>query len=84
MAADNQHLMVVVCAEKKWSSPMPIEHAAVLGALKTRPGGVWGRGDDGATAGLDRPCARRRMECAAGMKEGEEGRAAGAEPRKFC
>ena len=37
MGGDNQHLMVVVCAEKKWSSPMPIEHAAVLGALKTRP-----------------------------------------------
>ena len=61
---------------------MPIERAAVLGAFKTRPGGVEVRGDDGVTAGLDRPCARRRMECTAGMKEGEEGRAAGAEPRK--
>jgi len=46
---------------------MRIERAVVLGALKTRPGGVGVRGDDGATAGLDRPCARRRSACAAGM-----------------
>ena len=32
--------------------------------------------------GLDRPCARRRMEWAAGMKEGRRKCSAGAEPRK--
>ena len=80
MALLPRRLMVGV--EVKWSSPMPIEHAAVLGALKPRPGGAGMRGVGGATAGLDRPCARRRWEWVAGMKEGEEGRAAGAEPRK--
>ena len=61
--------------QREVSSPMPVEHAAVSGPSRPslrRP--KW--------AGLDRPCARRRMEWAAGMKEGRRKCSAGAEPRK--
>ena len=49
--------------------PEPIERAAVLAAVKTRPAGVGACGAQGAAAGLDRRCARQRWFGAAGMKE---------------
>jgi len=52
--------------------------AAVLGAVKTRPGNVAASVDVGAAADLDRPCARRRTG-RAGRDEGTG--SAGAEPR---
>ena len=76
MALPARRLMIGV--EVKWSSPMPNERAAVLGAVKPRPGSAGVRGIGGATAGLDAPA-----RVGDGLKEGEDGRAAKAEPRKW-
>jgi putative transposase len=54
--------------------------AAVLGAVKTRPGNVAASVDVGAAADLDRPCARRRTGRAG--RDGGTG-SAGAEPRNW-
>jgi putative transposase len=48
--------------------------AAVLGAVKVRPGDVGACVDAGATADLDRPCARRRQR-----RAGRDGATASAE-----
>ena len=37
----------------------PLDPRAVLGAVKAQPGNAGARGKPSATAGLDRPCARR-------------------------
>jgi hypothetical protein len=37
----------------------PLDPRAVLGAVKAQPGNVGASRKPGATAGLDRPCARR-------------------------
>ena len=49
--------------------PEPMERAAVLAAVKTRPASVGASGAQGAAAGLDRRCARQRWFGAAGIKE---------------
>ena len=47
----------------------PLDPRAVLGAVKARPGSGRARLEVGATAGLDRPCARR-VDAVAGRDEG--------------
>ena len=47
----------------------PLDPRAVLGAVKARPGNPGARRKPGATAGLDRPCARRDRR-SAGRDEG--------------
>jgi hypothetical protein len=37
----------------------PLDPRAVLGAVKAQPGNIGANRKPGATAGLDRPCARR-------------------------
>jgi putative transposase len=64
--------------EKQAVDPGAHQPAAVLGAVKTRPGNVAASVDVVATADLDRPCARRRTR-RAGRDEGTG--SAGAEPR---
>jgi hypothetical protein len=46
-----------------------IQSAAVLEAVKARPGNGGVRGDGGATTGLDSFCARRRQKSAVGAEE---------------
>jgi len=56
---------------RRWGitlAPSHAEHAAVLGAVKARPGGVGVCGKVRATAGLDRACARRRGGAQVGTK----------------
>ena len=50
-------------------SPNPFDPRAVLGAVKARPGNAGASCKPSATAGLDRPCARRNRRCA-GRDEG--------------
>ena len=50
-------------------SPDPIEHAAVLEAVKVRPGNAGVRCYRGVTADLDSFCARRRRKSAVGAEE---------------
>jgi hypothetical protein len=50
-------------------SPSPLDPRTVLGAVKARPGIARARGEVIATAGLDRPSARRGQRCA-GTGEG--------------
>ncbi len=47
----------------------PLDPRAVLGAVKARPGNVGASRQPSATAGLDRPCARRDRR-SAGRDEG--------------
>jgi hypothetical protein len=47
----------------------PLDPRAVLGAVKAQPGNAGARGKPSATAGLDRPCARRNRR-SAGRDEG--------------
>jgi len=47
----------------------PFDPRAVLGAVKARPGNAGARREPSATAGLDRPCARRDRR-SAGRDEG--------------
>jgi hypothetical protein len=47
----------------------PLDPRAVLGAVKARPGNAGARRKPSATAGLDRPCARRDRR-SAGRDEG--------------
>jgi hypothetical protein len=49
--------------------PVIIQSAAVLEAVKARPGNVGARVYGGATAGLDRFCARRRPKSTVGAEE---------------
>jgi hypothetical protein len=49
--------------------PVIIQSAAVLEAVKTRPGNVGVRFNSGATAGLDSFGARRRPESTVGAEE---------------
>jgi len=46
----------------------PLDPRAVLGAVKAQPGNVGASRKPSATAGLDRPCARRDRR-SAGTKE---------------
>ena len=64
--------------EKQAVDPGAHQPAAVLGAVKIRPGNVAVSVDLTATADLDRPCARRGVH-RAGRDEGTG--SAGAEPR---
>jgi hypothetical protein len=64
--------------EKQAVDPGAHQPAAVLGAVKTRPGNVAASVDNAATADLDRPSARRRVQ-RAGRDEGTG--SAGAEQR---
>jgi hypothetical protein len=57
--------------------PVIIQSAAVLEAVKARPGNVGVRFDDGATAGLDSLCARRPKEI-----YGRDGRKPAAQSNK--
>jgi hypothetical protein len=66
--------------EKQAIDPGAHQPAAVLGAIKMRPGNVAASVDVGAAADLDRPCARRRSG-RAGRDEGTG--SAGAEPRNW-
>jgi hypothetical protein len=50
-------------------APDPLDPRAVLGAVKAQPGNVGASRKPGATAGLDRPCARRDRLLRAGTKE---------------
>jgi putative transposase len=73
------YLSPVAFERRHWeASPGAPEPAAVFGAVKVRPGSGGVRRDVGATADLDRPCARRRFDCA-----GRDGRmgSAGAEQK---
>jgi len=47
----------------------PLDSRAVLGAVKAQPGNAGADRKPGATAGLDRPCARRDRR-SAGRDEG--------------
>src|SRR3982074_2777389 len=47
----------------------PLDPRAVLGAVKAQPGNAGARRKPSATAGLDRPCARRDRR-SAGRDEG--------------
>ena len=47
----------------------PLDPRAVLGAVKAQPGNAGASRKPGATAGLDRPCARRDRR-SAGRDEG--------------
>jgi hypothetical protein len=47
----------------------PLDPRAVLGAIKARPGNAGASRKPSATAGLDRPCARRDRH-SAGRDEG--------------
>jgi hypothetical protein len=47
----------------------PFDPRAVLGAVKAQPGNAGASREPGATAGLDRPCARRDRR-SAGRDEG--------------
>jgi hypothetical protein len=47
----------------------PLDPRAVLGAVKAQPGNIGANRKLGATAGLDRPCARRDRRLWAGTKE---------------
>jgi len=47
--------------ERRHADPSAHHRSAVLGAVKARPGNGGGCVDGGATADLDRPCARRRQ-----------------------
>jgi hypothetical protein len=51
------------------ASSNPLDPRAVLGAVKTRPGNAGASRKPSATAGLDRPCARRDRR-SAGRDEG--------------
>ena len=64
--------------EKQAVDPGAHHPAAVLGTVKVRPGDVGASVDAGATADLDRPCARRRNRRAG--RDGGTG-SAGAEQR---
>jgi hypothetical protein len=66
--------------DKQAVDPGLHQPAAVLGAVKMRPGNVAVRVDVAATADLDHPCARRRVQ-RAGRDEGTG--SAGAEPRNW-
>jgi hypothetical protein len=66
--------------EKQAVDPGAHQPAAVLGALKMRPGNVAASVDVAAAADLDRPCARRRTRRAG--RDGGTG-SAGAEPRNW-
>src|SRR6202163_1442650 len=50
-------------------APDPLAPRAVLGAVKAQPGNAGARRKPSATAGLDRPCARRDRR-SAGRDEG--------------
>ena len=47
----------------------PLDPRAVLGAVKAQPGNAGASRKPSATAGFDRPCARRDRRSAAGTKE---------------
>jgi hypothetical protein len=47
----------------------PLDPRAGLGAVKAQPGNAGARSKPSATAGLDRPCARRDRRLRAGTKE---------------
>jgi hypothetical protein len=47
----------------------PLDPRAVLGAVKARPGNAGARRKPSATAGRDRPCARRNRRLQVGTKE---------------
>jgi len=66
--------------EQQAVDPGAHQPAAVLGAVKTRPGNVAASVDVGAAADLDRPCARRRARRAG--RDGGTG-SAGAEQRNW-
>jgi hypothetical protein len=51
------------------ASSNPLDPRAVLGAVKARPGNAGASRKPSATAGLDRPCARRDRR-SAGRDEG--------------
>jgi hypothetical protein len=51
----------------------PLDPRAVLGAVKAQPGNAGARRKPSATAGLDRPCARR-ISAPAGRDEGTAAR----------
>jgi hypothetical protein len=51
------------------ASSDPLDPRAVLGAVKARPGNAGASRKPSATAGLDRPCARRDRR-SAGRDEG--------------
>ena len=51
----------------------PLDPRAVLGAVKAQPGNAGARRKPSATAGLDRPCARRDRR-SAGRDEGTTAR----------
>jgi hypothetical protein len=51
----------------------PLDPRAVLGAVKAQPGNARARRKPSATAGLDRPCARR-ISAPAGRDEGTAAR----------
>ena len=67
-------------AEKQAVDPGAHHPAAVLGAVKMRPGNVAASVEVSAAADLDRPCARRRTGRAG--RDGGTG-SAGAEPRNW-
>jgi hypothetical protein len=50
-------------------APTPLDPRAVLGAVKAQPGNAGASRKPSATAGLDRPCARRDRRLQAGTKE---------------
>ena len=50
-------------------APDPLDPRAVLGAVKARPGNAGARRKPSATAGRDRPCARRNRRLQVGTKE---------------
>ena len=52
----------ISCACMRYRPPNPINPANVLGAIKVWPGMAGARGEVGATANLDSPCARRPAE----------------------
>jgi len=64
--------------DQRAADPGAHHRSAVLGAVKVRPGDVGACVDAGATADLDRPCARRRQ-----TRAGRDGKtnAAGAEQK---
>ena len=64
--------------DQRAADPSAHHRSAVLGAVKVRPGDGGGCVDTGATADLDRPCARRRQR-----RAGRDGKtnSAGAEQK---
>ena len=64
--------------DQRAADPSAHHRPAVLGAVKVRPGDGGGCVDAGATADLDRPCARRRQR-----RAGRDGKtnSAGAEQK---